>query len=56
MLSEDDDEETAEWEQKQLRRGGLRTPDPTVSNTHVKKIYKAAPSSYFSLFSTFHKD
>uniref|UniRef100_A0A8H8CMD7 GC-rich sequence DNA-binding factor n=1 Tax=Psilocybe cubensis TaxID=181762 RepID=A0A8H8CMD7_PSICU len=39
--AEEEDEETVEWEQEQLRRGGHRTPDPSSSN--VKQVYKPAP-------------
>ncbi|KAJ3572963.1 hypothetical protein NP233_g2748 [Leucocoprinus birnbaumii] len=39
--AEDEDEETIEWEQEQLRRGGHRTPDP--ASTTVKKVYRPAP-------------
>jgi len=56
ILSDEEDEETAEWEQKQLRRGGLRTPDPTFSNTEVKKIFKPAPSLYSFFLSAFYKE
>jgi hypothetical protein len=41
-LSEEEDEETMEWEQEQLRRGGHRTPEPTPIK--IKKAYKPAPS------------
>ncbi|CAA7262911.1 unnamed protein product [Cyclocybe aegerita] len=40
--AEEEDEETAEWEQEQLRRGGHRTPEPS-SSAKVKQVYKAAP-------------
>ncbi|KAF8964319.1 nineteen complex-related protein 2-domain-containing protein [Flammula alnicola] len=40
--AEEEDEETIEWEQEQLRRGGHRTPEPS-SPTTVKQVYKAAP-------------
>ncbi|THV03055.1 hypothetical protein K435DRAFT_716253 [Dendrothele bispora CBS 962.96] len=38
----EEDEETAEWEQEQLRRGGHRTPEPS-STAKVKQIYKPTP-------------
>ncbi|KAF9468648.1 nineteen complex-related protein 2-domain-containing protein [Collybia nuda] len=41
--AEDEDEETAEWEQEQLRRGGHRTPDSRPSTPKVKQTYKPAP-------------
>lgn len=47
---EDEDEETAEWEQEQLRRGGHRTPEPS-STPKVKQVYKAAPSASIRLLS-----
>ncbi|KAF8158053.1 nineteen complex-related protein 2-domain-containing protein [Crassisporium funariophilum] len=40
--AEEEDEETVEWEQEQLRRGGHRTPDPSIASK-VKQIYKPAP-------------
>ncbi|TCD70747.1 hypothetical protein EIP91_001776 [Steccherinum ochraceum] len=39
--AEEEDEETMEWEQEQLRRGGLRTESPAASAP--KPVYKAAP-------------
>lgn len=42
-FSEEEDEETVEWEQEQLRRGGHRTPEP--SSSKVKEAYKPAPSN-----------
>ncbi|KAH8085409.1 nineteen complex-related protein 2-domain-containing protein [Cristinia sonorae] len=39
--AEEEDEETMEWEQEQLRRGGLRTESPAVSAQ--KPVYKPAP-------------
>ncbi|KAF5360932.1 hypothetical protein D9756_004921 [Leucocoprinus leucothites] len=39
--AEEEDEETMEWEQEQLRRGGHRTPEPT--SVQIKKVYKPAP-------------
>lgn len=41
---EEEDEETVEWEQEQLRRGGHRTPEP--SSVEAKQVYKPAPSEY----------
>ena len=40
--SEEEDEETIEWEQEQLRRGGHKTPEPSAE---VKQVYKPAPSN-----------
>ncbi|KAF9483419.1 hypothetical protein BDN70DRAFT_873928 [Pholiota conissans] len=40
--ADEEDEETIEWEQEQLRRGGHRTPEPSGSAI-AKKVYKAAP-------------
>lgn len=40
---EEEDEETMEWEQEQLRRGGLRTESPAASAP--KPVYKAASSA-----------
>ncbi|KDR82497.1 hypothetical protein GALMADRAFT_134104 [Galerina marginata CBS 339.88] len=40
--AEEEDEETVEWEQEQLRRGGHRTPEPS-SSAKVKQVYKPAP-------------
>ncbi|KAJ3513492.1 hypothetical protein NLJ89_g2913 [Agrocybe chaxingu] len=40
--AEEEDEETVEWEQEQLRRGGHRTPEPS-SSSKAKQVYKAAP-------------
>ncbi|TFK73624.1 hypothetical protein BDN72DRAFT_893804 [Pluteus cervinus] len=37
----EEDDETIEWEQEQLRRGGHRTPDTSKSTT--KAIYRPAP-------------
>lgn len=42
--SEDQDEETAEWEQEQLRRGGLRAEE--TADKPVKQVYKPAPSTF----------
>ncbi|KAF9013201.1 nineteen complex-related protein 2-domain-containing protein [Cyathus striatus] len=41
--AEEEDEETMEWEQEQLRRGGHRTPEPSAK---VKEVYKPAPSTF----------
>ena len=46
LHSEEEDEETIEWEQEQLRRGGHKTPEPSAQ---VKQVYKPAPSNVFSL-------
>lgn len=41
---EEQDEETMEWEQEQLRRGGHETPDSKASSaSKVKQTYKPAP-------------
>lgn len=40
-ISEEEDEETREWEQEQLRRGGLR---PESAEPAPKPVYKPAPS------------
>ena len=42
---EEEDEETKEWEQEQLRRGGLRAEsiEPVA-----KPVYKPAPSTLIS--------
>lgn len=40
----EEDEETQEWEQEQLRRGGHRTPEPEK----IKPTYKPAPSASMS--------
>ena len=45
--SEEEDEETIEWEQEQLRRGGHKTPEPSAQ---VKQVYKPAPSNVSFLF------
>lgn len=45
IFREEEDEETVEWEQEQLRRGGHRTPEPS-SSTKFKQVYKAAPSAF----------
>jgi hypothetical protein len=45
--SEEEDEETIEWEQEQLRRGGHKTPEPSAE---VKEVYKPAPSDVSFLF------
>lgn len=42
VVSEEQDEEAAEWEYEQLRRGGLRTPEPEAK---VKLVYKPTPST-----------
>lgn len=42
LYSEEEDEETIEWEQEQLRRGGHKTPEPSAK---VKPVYKPAPSN-----------
>lgn len=44
IISEELDEEAAEWEHEQLRRGGHRTPEPEAD---IKPVYKAAPSMTF---------
>lgn len=38
--ADEEDEETIEWEQEQLRRGGHKTPEPSAK---VKQVYKPAP-------------
>lgn len=48
LYSEEVDEETIEWEQEQLRRGGHKTPEPSPN---VKQVYKPAPSNFFPLLS-----
>ncbi|SJL07673.1 uncharacterized protein ARMOST_11023 [Armillaria ostoyae] len=40
--AEEEDEETMEWEQAQLRRGGTIPSDPSPSSSKVKQTYKAA--------------
>ncbi|KAF5369342.1 hypothetical protein D9758_002504 [Tetrapyrgos nigripes] len=40
--AEEEDEETAEWEQEQLRRGGHKTPEMS-SPAKVKQVYKPTP-------------
>lgn len=40
-FSEDEDEETREWEEAQLRRGGLQ---PEAAEPAPKPVYKPAPS------------
>ena len=47
LHSEEEDEETIEWEQEQLRRGGHKTPEPSAE---VKQVYKPAPSNVSFLF------
>ena len=42
-IREEQDEEVVEWEYEQLRRGGLRTPEP---ETKIKPVYKPTPSTY----------
>ncbi|KAJ4482295.1 nineteen complex-related protein 2-domain-containing protein [Lentinula aciculospora] len=39
----DEDEESAEWEHEQLRRGGHLQSDPSASKSKVKKTYVPAP-------------
>ncbi|XP_006462556.1 hypothetical protein AGABI2DRAFT_179259 [Agaricus bisporus var. bisporus H97] len=39
--ADEEDEETMEWEQEQLRRGGHRTPE--LAPAAAKKVYKPAP-------------
>lgn len=41
---EEEDDETIEWEQEQLRRGGHTTPDSSSKSAPVKQTYKPAPS------------
>ncbi|KIK69685.1 hypothetical protein GYMLUDRAFT_150994 [Collybiopsis luxurians FD-317 M1] len=43
MISEAQDEESAEWEQEQLRRGGSRKSDSSSSKGKAKQIYMPAP-------------
>ncbi|KAK0201965.1 nineteen complex-related protein 2-domain-containing protein [Desarmillaria ectypa] len=40
--AEEEDEETMEWEQEQLRRGGTTPSDPSPSSSKVRQTYKAA--------------
>ncbi|KAG2010010.1 hypothetical protein CC2G_012869 [Coprinopsis cinerea AmutBmut pab1-1] len=40
--AEEEDEETLEWEQEQLRRGGHRASEPSTPAT-VKQVYRPAP-------------
>lgn len=42
--SDDEDEESQEWEQEQLRRGGHMTLESRASTPKIKQIYKPAPS------------
>jgi len=42
VTSEEQDEEAAEWEFEQLRRGGLQTSEPEAK---IKPVYKPAPST-----------
>lgn len=46
--AEEEDEETMEWEQEQLRRGGHQTPEPSAPSK-VKEAYKPAPSNFCSI-------
>jgi GC-rich sequence DNA-binding factor len=47
--SEEEDEETMEWEQEQLRRGGnIAAAD--VDKASVKQIYKAASSMFHPFY------
>lgn len=48
MFREEEDEETMEWEQEQLRRGGHQTPEPSAP-AKVKEVYKPAPSNFCSI-------
>ncbi len=43
----EEDEETKEWEQEQLRRGGHGTPEPDKAEK-IKPTYKPAPSASMS--------
>lgn len=52
LSREEEDEETMEWEQEQLRRGGHQTPEPSSSSSKVKEIYRAAPSKQASLMTS----
>jgi hypothetical protein len=52
LHSEEEDEETIEWEQEQLRRGGHKTPEPSAE---VKQVYKPAPSNVSFLFVLMHQ-
>lgn len=45
VLREEEDEETMEWEQEQLRRGGHRAS--SVQPTAVKQEYRPAPSTLY---------
>jgi len=47
LYSEEEDEETIEWEQEQLRRGGHKTPEPSAKE---KEVYIPAPSNVSFLF------
>lgn len=42
--SEEQDEETIEWEQEQLRRGGLQAED--TAEKAAKPVYKPAPGEF----------
>lgn len=46
--SEEVDEETMEWEQEQLRRGGHQTYDASPASK-PKQIYKPAPSKLLTI-------
>lgn len=51
FCSEEEDEETAEWEQEQLRRGGhLRSESGASTPSKAKQTYKPAPSKMFESF------
>jgi GC-rich sequence DNA-binding factor len=49
--SEEEDEETAEWENEQLRRGGHTVE--TQVDPNAKPIYRAAPSTFDNLSKSF---
>lgn len=46
LNSEEEDEETVEWENEQLRRGGHAIDDNANSNG-AKEVYRAVPSTFF---------
>lgn len=52
IYSEEEDDETMEWEQEQLRRGG-HLVDENIERAPIKQVYKPASSKQFlSLFTS----
>jgi hypothetical protein len=49
ICRDEEDDETMQWEQEQIRRGG-QSKQASADRTPVKPTYRAAPSAYSAPF------